>query len=83
MKQTSGETSLRTALLLSGIALLLAVVSAPMLDKASKTYAENRAFGIDRVMTGSVQKGERKTVRKSIFWEGEKVVCDTAKGDTC
>ena len=63
----SGETSVQLAAFFSALAVVVALMSAPLLDKASQQYAENRAFGIDRVVTGSVDKTKRYTIRKSVL----------------
>ena len=63
----SGETSVQLAAFFSAVAVVVALVSTPFLDKAAKEYAENRSFGIDQVITGSVNKTKRYTVRKSVF----------------
>ena len=59
--------SVQAALLFGAVAMALAVLAAPMLQSATAFYAENRAFGIDRVMTGSIEKGKRHTVRHSVL----------------
>ncbi|MEM9332661.1 MAG: hypothetical protein AAGA53_15155 [Pseudomonadota bacterium] len=67
LKSHSGETSVQLAAFFSALAVVVALMSAPMLDKAAKQYAENRSLGIDRVITGSVEKNKRYTVRKSVL----------------
>ena len=62
-----GGASVQAALLFGAVAMALAVLAAPMLQSATEFYAENRAFGIDRVMTGSIAKGKRHTVRHSVL----------------
>ena len=63
----SGETSVQLAAFFGALAILVALIGTPYLDKAAKSYAENKAFGIDRVITGSVNKSKRYTVRKSVL----------------
>ena len=65
MPNSDGQ-SLQLAVFFSAVALAAALLSAPLLDRAAETYAENRAFGIDRVITGSVE-GKRYTIRKSVL----------------
>lgn len=65
----SGETSIQLAAFFGALAILIAMIGAPILDDASRSYAENRAFGIDRVITGSVEKSNRYTIRKSVLDE--------------
>lgn len=79
----SGSATVQTALLFGGIALAVAVLAAPMLQGAAGYYAQNRAFGIDRVMTGGVAKGERVTIRKSVLSGEAQVICDAASAKSC
>ena len=62
-----GGASVQTALLFGAVAIALSVLTAPFLEEAADTYAENRALGIDRVMTGSVKKSRRYTIRRSVL----------------
>jgi hypothetical protein len=78
-----GSSATQTALLFGGIALAVAVLAAPMLQAGANYYAQNRAFGIDRVMTGGVAKTERVTVRRSVLDGGSQGICDPAKGKSC
>lgn len=74
--------SVQMAVFLAGLALATALIAPPFLDKAAKTYADNRAFGIDTVITGSIEKSERKTIRRSVL-DGDQEVCTTGNGETC
>ena len=67
LKCRSGESSIQLAAFFGALAVLVALVSTPFLDQASKSYAENKAFGIDQVVTGSVKKTKRYTIRKSVL----------------
>lgn len=62
-----GNITVQSALLFGAIALSLSVLAAPLLNNAANRYAENRALGIDRVMTGSIEKSKTYTVRKSVL----------------
>lgn len=66
LPQRTGHT-FQFAVFLSGVAILFALFGVPMIDRAAEEYAENRSFGIDRVITSSVEKLERTTVRKSVL----------------
>jgi hypothetical protein len=79
----SGTATVQTALLFGGIALAAAVLAAPLLQGAAGYYAQNRAFGIDRVMTGGIAKGERVTIRKSVLSGEAQVICDAANAKSC
>ncbi len=59
--QQSGQSTVQIAAFFGALALVVALVGAPMLDKASKEYADDRSFGIDQVITGSIQKSNDKT----------------------
>ena len=63
----SGQSTVQMAAFFGALAVVVALVGAPLLDKASKEYADNRAFGIDQVITGSIEKSKRYTVRKSVL----------------
>lgn len=78
-----GETPIRTTMWLGAVGLGLAVLAAPLLDSASRKYAENRAFGIDRVLTGSVGNSKRYTVRKSVLQSGETRICENRNSEDC
>lgn len=62
-----GNITVQSALLFGAVALSLSVLAAPLLNDAADRYAENRALGIDRVMTGSIEKSKTYTVRKSVL----------------
>lgn len=63
-----GGATLHTALLFGAVAMALSVLIAPQLKNAADTYAENRALGIDHVLTGSISKEPKTyTVRKSVL----------------
>lgn len=66
----SGGATLHTALLFGAVAMALSVLVAPQLKNAADIYAQNKALGIDRVMTGSIQNKEDTktyTIRKSVL----------------
>jgi hypothetical protein len=63
----SGGAAVQSALLFGAIAMALSVLIAPQLKNVADTYAENRALGIDRVITGSIEKPKRYTIRKSVL----------------
>lgn len=66
-RSNSGETTVQLATFFAAVAVVVALVSTPFLDKAAKEYAENRSFGIDQVITGSVDETKRYTIRKSVL----------------
>ena len=78
-----GETPIRTTMWLGAVGLGLAVLVAPLLDSASRKYAENKSFGIDRVLTGSIGNSKRYTVRKSVLQQGEVRICEDRNAEDC
>lgn len=67
LADSHGGATMQTAMLFGAIALALTVLVTPQLKSAADTYAENRALGIDHVMTGSIKKTKTYTVRKSVL----------------
>ena len=67
IKNTYGGATLQSALLFGAVAIALAVLVTPQLQQAADVYAENKALGIDRVITGSVEKKRTYTIRKSVL----------------
>jgi hypothetical protein len=82
VRHEGGGASLQAAMLFGAIGMAMAVLVAPMLQGAVDYYADNRALGIDRVMTGGIAKGDRKTVRKSVLDPQGSSPCKTV-GDNC
>ena len=66
-ENTYGGATLQSALLFGAVAMALAVLVTPQLQHAADIYAENKALGIDRVITGSVEKKRTYTIRKSVL----------------
>ena len=66
-RDESGGAAVQSALMFGAIAMALSVLIAPQLKNAVDVYAENRSLGIDRVITGSVDKPKRYTIRKSVL----------------
>jgi Flp pilus assembly pilin Flp len=66
-RDESGGAAVQSALMFGAIAMALSVLIAPQLKNAVDVYAENRGLGIDRVITGSVEKSKRYTIRKSVL----------------
>ncbi len=66
MPNVAGQ-SVHMAMFLSAVALAVALLGVPMLDRAAQVYADNKAFGIDQVITSSVDRTKRYTVRKSVL----------------
>ena len=78
-----GDTAIRTTLWLGAVALGVAVLAAPVLERASRTYADARSYGIDNVLTGSINKTKRYTVRKSVLQPGQSRICGNEIGEDC
>ena len=75
--------AMRFALVFGAIALGAAVLTAPLMQNAADLYAENRGFGIDRVLTGSIDKPERYTVRKSVLTQRTERICGVGNVYSC
>jgi len=68
MKDVSGYTEVHLTLYFAGMIALAALIGVPLLDQASRNYAENQSLGVDSVVTGSVEKPEKQyKVRKSVL----------------
>lgn len=82
---TSGGATVQTALLFGAVGLGMAVLVAPVLQDAAHYYAENRAFGIDRVITGTV--GDPATnkyrVRRSVISDQVEIICNGRVSSDC
>ena len=62
-----GGSSVQIALMFGAVAMALSVLVAPQVRNAVDIYAENKALGIDRVMTGSIKPAKEYTIRKSVL----------------
>jgi len=69
-----GSPGVRNALMFAGAGVALAILGAPLMQGASDRYANN-GYGIDRVMTGSINKPARYTVRRSVLGGEELRLC--------
>jgi len=63
----SGGSSVQIALMFGAVAMALSVLVAPQVKNAVDIYAENKALGIDRVVTGSIKPAKEYTIRKSVL----------------
>ena len=59
--------SVGMALFLAAIVMVTAVVAPPYLNRAAEAYADNRAFGVDRITTATVDKPKRRVIRRSVL----------------
>ncbi|MEO0328460.1 MAG: hypothetical protein AAF217_07650 [Pseudomonadota bacterium] len=66
LRNRSGETSIRMALVFGMAVIVITIVATPMLDKTSRQYAGN-FNGIDNTITGSVKPVKRYTIRKTVM----------------
>lgn len=72
--RNEGSSSVRNALVFAGAGVALAILGAPLLQNATDRYAGN-GYGIDRVMTGSIDRPARYTVRRSVLNNEEIRLC--------
>lgn len=71
------------AIVFAAIGMGLAVLVAPVLHRTIKTYTEARITGIDRIVTGTVHKGSRYTIRKSVLYPGIQTLCESNEASSC
>lgn len=62
-----GGSTVQIALMFGAVAMALSVLVAPQVRNAVDVYAENKALGIDRVITGSIKPAKQYTIRKSVL----------------
>jgi hypothetical protein len=70
----TGIGAVRVALLFGFVAIAFALMMVPIADKRSRDWSE-RAHGIDRVETGTVERREAYTLRKSVLQASPASVC--------
>ncbi len=78
-----GDGPIQMTLLVGGVALAVSVLAAPLLDSASKRFASSGAYGVDQILTGSINKKRRYTVRKSVLEPGEIRICQDGSYGQC
>ena len=78
-----GDGPVQMTLLVGGVALAVAVLSAPLLDRASKQFASARSQGVDQILTGSIGTSKRYTVRRSVLEPGEVRICRDGATSNC
>jgi hypothetical protein len=87
LKDRSGDFAMQSALMFAALAVVGALVAAPLLDNATRQHAANGAYGIDPFTTASTRatQGTTRTytVRKSILDDRERIICRTAGGSRC
>ena len=71
----AGMGILRFTLLFGSAAIALALVLAPIAASQSRQIAGTAGAGVDRMSTGSVQTGNRYTVRKSVLQDSPTSIC--------
>ena len=71
----TGLGSLRMALLFGAGAVALALLVAPIVDRQTRLELANSPQELDRMSTGSVTKGDRYTIRRSVLQETPGAVC--------
>lgn len=62
-----GGAAVHAALLFSVVGMALALLATPHLNRAAQLHAANQSLGIDRVVTGSIGKPKRYTIRRSVL----------------
>lgn len=69
-----GDAPVRTAVLFCAAAMAAAVLAAPLLEFAAERHARNGGFGVDRVVTGSVD-ANTYIVRRSVLSKEALTIC--------
>lgn len=87
VRSQSGDFAVQSALMFAALAIVGALLAAPILDKVSRQYAVNQPYGIDPVTTASTQRknsnGNRYVIRRSVLKDGEEVICRSPTGRSC
>ena len=73
--QETGYSILRMTLLFGSIAIAIALLAVPVLQSEVRQAAGGRAAGLDSMATGSIRKGERYTMRRSVLQNSPDAVC--------
>jgi len=71
----AGLGSLRVALLFGAGAIALALLVAPIVDRQTRMELAGNPANLDRMSTGSVNKGDRYTIRRSVLQTNPNSVC--------
>jgi len=82
-ESNQGFVTLRATLIFSVAAIVLAILVAPMLDDYSEHYAQTRGYGIDGVVTGSVEKPKRYVLQRSVLSITPVKICANGEIDKC
>lgn len=82
--EDSAEGMTLRAVAMFGIAAaVVSVLAASALQDYSEQYAENQSYGVDRVMTGSINKTKRYTVHKSVLTKTPVRICSDVDNNDC
>ncbi|MGI9401709.1 MAG: hypothetical protein ACR2O0_10680 [Rhizobiaceae bacterium] len=79
----AGNSAIKTAIVFAAIGMGLAVLVAPTLHNTVSNYAAYNAGGIDRIQTGSVHRGDRYTIRKSVLSAKTQKICESRFASAC
>lgn len=82
-QESADKTAIKTAIVFAAIGMGLAVLVAPALHNSVSSYAQNHGGSIDRIQTGSVQRGDRYTIRKSVLSAGTEKICHNKHSSAC
>ena len=76
IKDESGGTTMRIALLFGAVGIAFSVLATPFLQTASQQYAAAGGYGVDTVVTGSINSPKKRyTIRKSVLNPNEQRIC--------
>ncbi len=74
----SGMSSVELAVMFGVVAVGFSLLAAPLLEKTGKRLARNDGFmgqEIDNVVTGSISKSQRYTIRRSVLQPNKTSQC--------
>ena len=77
-RETSDHGTMKAALFFAALGIGLAVALAPLMQNVATSRT-----GLDRLETGSVARGERITIRRSVLSDGVEKICDGRTARTC
>jgi len=73
--EDAGMSVLRVALLFGSVAVALALLIVPMLDRDASFLSARPGAGVDVMSTGSIGGGSSYTIRRSVLQDSPNSVC--------
>lgn len=82
-QESADNSAIKTAIVFAAIGMGLAVLIAPTLHNTVSSYAAYQGAGVDRLQTGSIRRGDRYTIRKSVLSAGTEKICESRFAAAC